>query len=415
MAFGSRTVRGSSLSARTSKQQKKNEKKNKKHGNRRKCTRGIDCPFQHEHQHNLEFYHEGDGIANTEEGENKSTSSCSSFEAFSGNGNVVRKTSTTTSTSSSLDGRNVKESRRIVAEEAASRRIRDTQSSTTTRTHPDVITIDCGEDHEEEEQIDMGQNILMEGNSKEPIDLVSPVSTRRSSHASSHVVDLCDDDDEPAKPFFGGRKRRANQSDSSSGPVYKQRQRISDGFSEHEQAHPILSHHHDLEEEERRQLSKALALSNHDVIKEQDAEYYESLRRDQEKDQIKKDKQTMERIMEESIKSQELEEQKRMEYKKQDSLNQLDAEPSISDDGVVTIAFKLPRSLGRITRRFAPNAKSDQMHFFLIQRAELADVGEWRLCNVVGGKEIVLGGDQKTLEELGLAPRGLVIVREVDC
>ena len=127
---------------------------------------------------------------------------------------------------------------------------------------------------------------------------------------------------------------------------------------------------------------------------EQDEEFRESLAADQAKEDVK------------TLRLQ----------RRQDALAKLNPEPASDLDDTVLIAFKLPRKCkkGRILRRFSKHSKVDQLAYFLTTTGHLDKVREWRLMSAVGAQQFPSDG-HATLEELGLSPRGLVMVVDVDC
>mmetsp|Transcript_26742 Transcript_26742/g.39603 ORF Transcript_26742/g.39603 Transcript_26742/m.39603 type:complete len:299 (-) Transcript_26742:589-1485(-) len=102
--------------------------------------------------------------------------------------------------------------------------------------------------------------------------------------------------------------------------------------------------------------------------------------------------------------------------RRQEALEKLDPEPTTKLEDTVLIAFKLPRKCKetRISRRFSKNSRINQLFYFLSSTGHLDKVREWRLISAVGAQQFPSDGEA-TLEELGLSPRGLVIVVDVDC
>lgn len=132
------------------------------------------------------------------------------------------------------------------------------------------------------------------------------------------------------------------------------------------------------------------------IIQEQNARYEESLRRDQEKDLIRK--------------------------QFQDALEMLQDEP---DDGdVVYIIFRLPRRCKdeRVTRRFKPLDSIDQILYFLRTCDQLSKIKNWMVKDPLNrDREIITSSYDtnatstvSTILDLGLGTRGLLHVIDLD-
>jgi hypothetical protein len=169
-------------------------------------------------------------------------------------------------------------------------------------------------------------------------------------------------------------------------------------------------------QDEERQLARAIAVSNRDITSEQDRAYYESLKQDEEKEhakreeeQNKREEDELLRALEESVRLAEKEKQRARERERQHYAEQLQPEPM--GTSFATVAFRLPSrcSKNRIERKFRVDAGADQLLAFLHGCEELQDISEWTLWEVVGGKEIEA---DKLLRDLGLVPRGILVVRD---
>jgi hypothetical protein len=190
-------------------------------------------------------------------------------------------------------------------------------------------------------------------------------------------------------------------------------------------------HVNHLQKEDERQMSHAVAQSNRVVTHAQDAEYHESLRRDQEKERQLKDEKEETRVIEESTrlqqekderekdeKADQAEREEEERHQRQEQATQaLEEEPPTSDTTAVTVAFKLPRRCApqRLIRRFSSKATAEQLHLYLQSRSddELKGIDKWQLRQVVGHTEIPTHSTS-SLNELGLVPRGLLVVKEIE-
>ena len=83
----------------------------------------------------------------------------------------------------------------------------------------------------------------------------------------------------------------------------------------------------------------------------------------------------------------------------------------------VEVAFRLPAACdkSRVSRRFSPVAAVSQLYCFLRTCDEMDDVQRWVLCTQAGMKEVP-EHDERYLEhpDLGLTPRGVIIVKDLD-
>jgi hypothetical protein len=128
-------------------------------------------------------------------------------------------------------------------------------------------------------------------------------------------------------------------------------------------------------------------------------------------EQNKKEEAELFRALEESVRLAEMGKQRARERERQYYTEQLQPEPT--DTSFATVAFRLPTrcSKNRIERKFRDDAGADQLMAFLHGCEELQDIDKWSLWEVVGGKHIEA---DKLLRDLGLVPRGIVVVRDDD-
>mmetsp|Transcript_19528 Transcript_19528/g.25290 ORF Transcript_19528/g.25290 Transcript_19528/m.25290 type:complete len:315 (-) Transcript_19528:23-967(-) len=94
----------------------------------------------------------------------------------------------------------------------------------------------------------------------------------------------------------------------------------------------------------------------------------------------------------------------------------LEPEPNHSNVDCVHIAFRLPRrcSSSRIERRFNKYSLGEQLRYFVTTRTEMSRLKNWSLTLgfVSNGNDKF--DERKTLAELGLSPRGLIVVIDED-
>lgn len=95
----------------------------------------------------------------------------------------------------------------------------------------------------------------------------------------------------------------------------------------------------------------------------------------------------------------------------------LEEEPpqGLGPDYETEVAFRLPAGCGksRVVRRFSPTASVSQLYYYLRTCDEMDNIKRWVLCTQAGMEE-VKEDDERFLETLGLAPRGLIIVKDLD-
>ena len=346
----------------------------KKRGGKKQCELGADCPYKDQYQHGLEFSHEQNSSRSSAEQQNSSRSSANQphFRAFSGAGRTIPTTSTGAQSAAAA----------AVHRAAAARPPMREQNEL-------IVLSDCDSDQE-------NSSVPLNHNGK---GVESP--KKRAANTSS-VIDLCSDGDDdeiaPKKPV-------------ASKPDSKRQRRTNQGVPSPSWGLAVS------EADEQRQLAQAMSASNRDVVSEQDQEYYESLRQDQAKERAKQDEEEqireeadLYRAIEESTRLAKVNEKRNLILQRLDYEEQLDPEP-LENENTATIAFRLPSqcTTSRLVRRFHKTACGDQLYAFLKSSEELASsVDKWTLREVVGGAEIPL---TKSLCDLGLVPRGMVVVQ----
>jgi hypothetical protein len=354
-------------------------KPNKKEGKRKKkCDLGSACPYKDEYQHLTEFSHDTD-----DRGHDASVTAVPGFRPFAGAGHIM-PTSTIAKNGSVADA--------VMQRSAAAIAVRPPSRQ--------EETIDLCHDNDTSVPSYPRKQASAQQIPK------STVSSKANAANLNSVIDLCDDDS-------GDDATGLHQPIASRKPVAK-RPRVNREVLSPSWAVAVS------EEDEQRQLARAMAASNREVVLDQDAEYYESLRKDQAKERAKRDEEVrireeddLRRAMEESARLAEEETERSALREFLDHQKQLEPEPP-EGPNTATIAFRLPSecSIPRLVRRFPVSACADQLISYLKSRVELAAIPKWTLRKVVGGTEIL---QSTALKDLGLAPRGIVVVRnEVD-
>lgn len=459
---------------------------------KKKCDRGNDCPYKHEYQHQLEFYHEGDNndfvkTANKEK----------PFIPFAGKGNVASKSSNSNLLANSLSSSSSSSySRRVGGQKNSVRSQRlsilqkndptlhkctapFTNKNSSTASKPintlHFTKVNSGDKRNRhklqsrkqiETQTEIGYVDLVDCDSPSEKKLIEPLShindvdiavnrnvennekikktTKRKIQSTTAlpIVDLCgddtDDDDDSIVFIEAPTKRKkpkiydASNIDSSQN-FQSIENVISDSLiSSHNWENFIPNHpkisiplenfysngvsgtdDSSIHPWEQEQISKAIIESNREVKISQDEEYYESLRLDQEKERKRKQKEMEQRALIEIKQKREEEEELAKQNRVLDNKTNLLPEPPETTSQVVTIAFRLPTKCPkpRLVRRFLKTSSVDQMFFFLNSSEEMLTVPRWKLFPIVGGVEISQGGEN-LIQDLGLGPRGLVIVRD---
>lgn len=353
----------------------KREKKTKK----RICPQGDQCKYQNEYQHQLEFDHSTTTSISPDKKRKQQDHHSTSISAFSGRGYTLR-----TFSSSSFD-----------ATWRGDHRKKSTSKKSKEETNSDIIEI-----------LDASPN-----------------------KASESIIDLCDTDDEETQKVV----HVPNNTKSKRSKNYTNiRPWVAVQLSEEEQ------------------MARAIAESNRAVIQQQDHEYYESLWHDQQKEHQKMSKeeqqvQQQQQLSAKSILTEEsrdgndkgisgqklkpppvsqncchgvdpIESNDSVERKQpaSDTKVLLEEEPSDDKENVTKIAFRMPCSYAssqkRIVRKFLNKSTARQLYLFIATLLENAS--DWRLHQVIGGGELPDSNEQ-TLEDLGLAPHGVVLVRFV--
>ncbi|KAI2511010.1 hypothetical protein MHU86_3322 [Fragilaria crotonensis] len=350
-------------------------KPNKKDGKRKKkCDLGSDCPYKDEYQHLMEFSHD---IADRG---HASARSVPGFRPFAGAGHTMPTSGVARNGSA-----------------AGAALHRSTASAVRPPLRQQEETIDLCHDPDTSVPLHSRKRASAKRKSK------SAASSNTNAATMNSVIDLCDDDS-------GDDVTELKQPNNAKKKAVAKRPRIDHGIPS--PSWPVAVS----VEEEQRQLARAMAASNRDVVLDQDAEYYESLRKDQAKEQAKHDEEVrireeedMRRAIEESVTLAKEEKERSTIREVLDHQKQLEPEPPEGPD-IATIAFRLPSecSIPRLERRFPVSARADQLISFLKSRVELTAIPKWTLRKVVGGTEIL---PTTALKDLGLAPRGIVVVR----
>lgn len=345
----------------------KREKKSKK----RLCPLGSQCKYRNEYQHQLEFDHASTSPSpdRKRKQHEHDDGAAASSSVFSGRGYTLRNSST-----------------------SSTHRIKALSDSN--------------------EGVSNGSDII------EILDDAPPVTS------SDSVIDLCHTDEESNSVSSKRAKKDTNS-----------RQWVAVHISEEEQ------------------MALAIAESNRAVIRQQDHEYYESLWHDQRKEHHNKmeSKQLNQQQQNSSPKSALIESNhhssgrsisnqnckppplpidsshavKPIEYaddedeRKQPASLQsatdtvhLEEEPSDGKENITKIAFRMPcnyaSSQKRIVRKFLNSSSARQLYLFIESLLESAS--GWKLYQVLGGG-VIPDSNEQSLEDLGLVPHGVVLVR----
>lgn len=457
---------------------------------KKRCSEGASCPYKHEHQHQMEFYHDDDDTA---PGSNVNSSSFlssgntsgghSSFQAFSGSGRSLgsgggntlslggRKASTKAGRGRAAEAAmrragpmssNASSTRNpATADATLSRRSKKRQAASSRRkalsSKQDVIVLDSDSD-DYEDISEMNDNKKKSGAKRKRTNNTKPAARKKKSDARTvsaassscdeGAIDLCDSDDDdddvvvipgrfqpqgPAPPAVPAsiagmsedlQLARAialsNQTTNNAFvppiPTAARTATVPSPFPSRDAATSLYGN-------PEKQLAKAIAHSNRDVMEDQDKEYYESLIADREKaaqkkreQQAQQEKEEMDRILELSRKQAQQEEQQRKERKRKAAEQTLEPEPSYEDrDSCCFIAFRLPTTaktdIKRVSRRFRQDASVSQLFLYLRSLEELQDVEKWTICKTVGGDEII-EDSKTTLAEAGFSRRVVLIVKD---
>lgn len=287
-----------------------------------------------------------------------------------------------------------------------------------------------------------------DGNRRQPFDPVAPVAagiaegvrpaTRRRLNQPdplSHLLGHGDMAVDPMSPFGGGAAGAAAAAAAAAGmgilpPGFGYDPAAASARAQLQAQQMEAAARARAQAEEKRQLSLAIAASNREVLNEQDREYHDSLAEDQRKQREREEEEQMKRIAEEGRKMEEeraaREEKKERERARAEALGGLEDEPDENDPDAATVAFRMPTKCTdrRVVRRFRRTDEALQLVRFL--RGECADklgeVESWTLREVIGGGKIGGGdkegdedGGEKTIDDLGLFPRGVVVVRDEGC
>lgn len=311
------------------------------------------------------------------------------------------------------------------------------------RINEDVISLpdsDSDNGNEEENKFPVPKKTSRKTNHIRVETKMRAATVSRGRLRTNNVVDLCDDSDDDDDDV-SSKKRQYGES-SNNGKKNRKRNRTQRPSSaqllpasvEHA-ANVVHQRHYQhstsrtdqlpslslaalrSEEDTERQLALAIASSNRNIISEQDDEYYESLKQDQAKERnkqeeraIEQEEEEMQRALEESAEFARKDFDQARKREKSYYAEQLGPEPATTASNIATVAFRLPAqcSKNRLVRRFPKSAGADQLMAFLRSCEELDNISIWTLREVVGGAEIQSG---LSLDDLGLIPRGMVVVR----
>jgi hypothetical protein len=346
-----------------------NDKKDKKSSKKRLCPLGSQCKYRNEYQHQLEFDHTSTSASPDKKRKQQDHDDSASLTVFSGRGHTLRSVSSSSS-------------RQINAHLPYRNKGRSNPS--------DVIEI---------------------------LD-ASPVNS------SDSVIDLCDTDEE-MKSVSSKRAKKVKNSQ------------------------PWVA----VQISEEEQMALAIAESNRAVIRQQDQEYYESLWHDQQKEHQKtmvnrqldqqqqissKTSNLVEKnahgngrsILDQNFKPPPVsrdschevqtldcfddEDERKLPASTKSATNvvHLEEEPSDGKENITKIAFRMPcnyaSSQKRIVRKFLNRSSARQLYLFI--ETLLENASGWKLYQVIGGGEIPDSNEQ-SLEDLGLVPHGVVLVR----
>ena len=178
-------------------------------------------------------------------------------------------------------------------------------------------------------------------------------------------------------------------------------------------------------------VKQAIDESNRAVVKEQNSEYEESLRQDKEKETARKEKEIKDKEEEElklAIGMSEQSDKVAKEIVRNRRAAEVRAKgvPEEGEEGwesvdkktVAVIKFKLPRrcSVGTVEKRFWISDLVESVTAYLSTLDVLNDVEDWSLVQP-GPPPVVVEGDEwegKSIEELGVVPRGMLVVRDMN-
>ena len=411
----------------------------------------MDCPYRHEHQHREEYSHDGGALPPPpKKGGSRLGSRLGGGGGTSGfgGGNVGGSAMHTRSATPTTRGMNC--SGRDMARDAALARF--SASAAASAAAAEVILVDSdddddgnGNDHNagggggKKRKDPPGPTGAIRGDlfqgaeggvgRKRMRGGTRPAAAAAASDAASDAVDLCgdsdshDDDVEIVGTAVAAGDRRPVAGARSVPPVPAASVGLLSSISA--VARRCVGQGGAMDEE-RRQIAQAVAASNRDILEQQDREYYEALVADREKvdRRQRKDRERLEK--EDALKAEEEKERKRRDRMRDEAARALepepDSEPKLKPDGdtdggagqIATVAFRLPSSCqaarGRLERRFRYGSSVGQLFAYLRTRKELDGI-TWSLRSMVGG-EIFVENSVQTVEDMGLVPRGVVVVKD---
>jgi len=387
---------------------------------KRRCDRGVDCPYRDEYQHQLEFYHDDEESSSSNKNHKKSKSG-NHQKSFTGNGKTVGRNKF------DVHGRVAnpyKRNQNFNRDDAAM--AAESRMSASTNANDDEKKLEYHGQKRKENDVKLNSNNQRKLFVDDVVDLASsPLDDskmygnddvilveeheeeskkKRSKRkvVEADVVDLCesDCDDHSVIDIDTSLSSRNGNDVVSASPTFGY---VEEGFSDHQR----------LLQDEEDQLARAIAESKRDAtIHQQNVEYEESLANDKVKEFERKQAIEMKRAQEERENIEEEEKKSQEERTRNAALLKLQPEPVNSEDPA-TIAFRLPSkcSCSRITRKFERTAKAEQLILYLQSCDELRGITNWSLHEVVGQRDIL---PSQTLLNLNLVPRGVVVVKDLD-
>ena len=365
---------------------------------KRLCKRGLQCPFRDEYQHNLEFDHVNDQSA--------SQKWASQPRDFIGVGHKLGKQPI----SSTSTSRNPYESNhKKVARAAEERLVSSINRAVKRETRSSLVESKASK--------------RKSNNVNDIVDLVSPTQFEKKAKTNikkeTDTIILCDSSDDDNEILIPEDKYRIRpklplRTEDSSFVIDDKKEALKD--------RPDVSNHNDKfaihwrgHYGQNDHLQKALeASSRMAVIKEQNNEYEESLRQDTMKERQRREEMELQRAMQESERLFEEKQKNNLEIQRIEAQAELKPEPKEGVPNVATIAFRLPTrcTKSRLNRRFCCQDNVTQLMLFLKSCEELRCIESWKLYQVVHGhKEVSVN---QTIDDLGLYPRGILIVKDLD-
>lgn len=163
------------------------------------------------------------------------------------------------------------------------------------------------------------------------------------------------------------------------------------------------------------QEERQLASVQRDSLKDyQNSEFEASLEADREK-QLRKDQEQEQKEEEERKREEDAELERAiamsLEQARRSEAQAIPEEPAVGSAGCVTLQFKCPAS--NLKRRFPPNTAFRHVLAYLRNQQSLNDT-RWLVQTVFPKRTLGKEESEMTCEELGLAPRSSLLVRDID-